>query len=72
MGAMFLTVTSNSSLDRILFIEEFSPGKTMRAGNAVDSIGGKGLGISLVQRALEIDTFSLAFIAGQTGKHLTN
>jgi 1-phosphofructokinase family hexose kinase len=70
MSGMFLTVTSNSSLDRILFIEEFSPGKTMRAGNAIDSIGGKGLGVSLVQRALEIDTFSLAFIAGQTGKHL--
>lgn len=70
MVSMYLTVTANSSLDRILFIEEFAPGKTMRAENAMDSIGGKGLGISLVQRAFEIDTLSLAFIAGQTGKQL--
>ncbi len=67
---MFLTVTANSALDRIMFVEEFSPGKTMRTSNAIDSIGGKGLGISLVQRAFELDTFSLAFAAGSTGKYL--
>jgi fructose-1-phosphate kinase PfkB-like protein len=49
---MFLTVTTNTSLDRIMFIEEFSPEKTMRAGHYLDSIGGKGLDVSSVQRTL--------------------
>jgi 1-phosphofructokinase family hexose kinase len=58
MGRMYLTVTANSSLDRIVFLEEFIPGKTMRTGNYLDSIGGKGLSIAL------------AFIAGYSGKLL--
>ncbi len=70
MERMYLTVTANSSLDRIVFLEEFTPGKTMRTGNYLDSIGGKGLDIALVQRAFDLDTRALAFIAGDTGKLL--
>ena len=68
---MFLTVTANTSLDRIVFLEEFLPGKTMRTGNYLDSIGGKGLDIALVQRTFDLDTTALAFIAGYNGKLLS-
>ncbi len=67
---MYLTVTANSSLDRIVFLEEFIPGKTMRTGIYLDSIGGKGLDIALVQRTFELDTRAMAFIAGENGKQL--
>ena len=67
---MYLTVTANTSLDRIVFLEEFIPGKTMRTGNYLDSIGGKGLDIALVQRTFDLDTRALAFIAGDNGKLL--
>lgn len=67
---MFLTLTANSALDRILFIEEFVSGKTMRTGDYLDAIGGKGLDVSVVQQNFHIDTFALAFIAGYNGKQL--
>lgn len=67
---MFLTITANTALDRILFIEEFAPGKTMRTGQYIDSIGGKGLDISLVQHTFGVNTLGLAFIAGNYGKQL--
>lgn len=67
---MFLTVTANSALDHILFIEEFIPGKTMRTGNYIDSLGGKGLAISHVQRDFGLDTFALAFLGSHNQNRL--
>ena len=36
---MYPTVTANTSLDRIVFLEEFIPGKTMPTGNYLDLVG---------------------------------
>jgi 1-phosphofructokinase family hexose kinase len=58
----FLTVTLNAALDHILFIEEFIPGKTLRTGSYIDSLGGKGLAISHVQRTFNLDTLALAIL----------
>lgn len=69
---MFLTVTANAAIDHTLFIEEFIPGKTMRTGNYIDSIGGKGLAISVVQHAFDIGTFSLAFIGKRNQNQLVH
>jgi 1-phosphofructokinase family hexose kinase len=67
---MFLTVTANSALDRVIFIDEFIPGKTMRPLKLIESVGGKGFDTSVVYRALDQETLALGFVAGETGKAL--
>lgn len=67
---MFLTVTANSALDRVIFIDEFIPGTTMRPVKLIDSVGGKGFDTSVVYRALGQETLALGFVAGETGKAL--
>ena len=67
---MFLTVTANSALDRIFFIDEFIPGGTMRTRKVVDGVGGKGFDASVTLRALGQETLSLGFVAGTNGRDL--
>lgn len=67
---MILTVTPNTALDRVLFIEEWTPGTPMRTTEVVTSVGGKGLDSSVVLRCLGVETVGLAFVAGETGKTL--
>lgn len=67
---MILTVTPNSALDRILFIEEWSPGLPMRTDGYHDCIGGKGMDCSVVLTHLGVDTVGLVFEAGATGKEM--
>jgi 1-phosphofructokinase family hexose kinase len=67
---MFLTVTPNSALDRVIFIEAFQPETTMRAARVVNSVGGKGLDASVVLRALGAPTLAISFVAGVTGQQL--
>jgi 1-phosphofructokinase family hexose kinase len=67
---MFLTITANSALDRVFFIDEFVPGGIMRTRKVVDAVGGKGFDTSVVFRALGQATLALGFIAGTTGKAL--
>ncbi|MCL4561511.1 MAG: hexose kinase [Chloroflexi bacterium] len=67
---MFLTVTPNSALDRVVLIDRFTPGSVMRAARVVESVGGKGLDASVVLRHLGQETCALGFVAGETGKIL--
>ncbi|HMD90953.1 MAG TPA: 1-phosphofructokinase family hexose kinase [Anaerolineaceae bacterium] len=67
---MFLTITANSALDRVIYIDEFIPGTTMRPQKLVESVGGKGFDTSVVYRALGQETLALGFVAGETGKAL--
>jgi len=67
---MYLTVTVNSALDRVYFIEAFNPGTRMLAQKHVESVGGKGFDSSVVLRALNLETTALGFIAGQNGHAL--
>lgn len=67
---MFLTVTPNSALDRVIFIEAFQPETTMRAARVVNSVGGKGLDASVALRALGAQTLAIAFVGGLTGRQL--
>ncbi len=68
---MYLTVTANAALDRILFIDRFIPGTVMRPNKMVESVGGKGLDSSVVLRALGQQTLALSFMAGVNGDILT-
>ena len=67
---MFLTLTANSALDRVFFIDQFIPGTTMHPKKVVDSVGGKGFDTSVALRALGQQTLGLGFVAGLTGKRL--
>ncbi len=67
---MILTVTPNSSVDCVLFIEEFQPGTTNRPHKMVLSVGGKALDASMVLQTLGVENMALSFTAGATGQQL--
>lgn len=67
---MILTVTLNSALDRLLFIDEFQPGTTMRPYKMLDCVGGKGFDTSVVLQALGSKNLALGVVAGLTGQQL--
>jgi 1-phosphofructokinase family hexose kinase len=67
---MFLTVTPNSALDRVFFIDRFIPGSVLRTRKLVESVGGKGMDASVVLRAMKQETLALGFVAGDSGKTL--
>lgn len=67
---MYLTITPNASLDRLLFIQEFMPTTVMRTHKSFDAVGGKGFDISVALRCLGQETVATGFIAGPTGQLL--
>jgi 1-phosphofructokinase family hexose kinase len=67
---MILTVTLNSGIDKVLLIEELLPGLPVTARKVVNSVGGKGLDVSVALRHLGVETRGLAFVAGDTGRQL--
>jgi 1-phosphofructokinase family hexose kinase len=67
---VYLTVTPNSALDRIFFIDRFVPGTHMRPHKMIESVGGKGFDASVVLRALGQETVGAGFVAGETGNQL--
>jgi len=67
---MILTVTPNSAVDKILFIEEWVTGTPMRTDRIVTSVGGKGLDSSVTLSHLGVETVGLTFVAGATGEEL--
>lgn len=68
--AMILTVTLNSAIDKVLLLDELTPGLPMLAKKETVSIGGKGMDASVVLRHLGSETTGLAFVAGKTGSEL--
>lgn len=66
----FLTVTLNSAVDRVIFIDEFKPETVMRTTRYVTSVGGKGFDTSVVLRHLGADTLAVGFMAGENGRLL--
>jgi 1-phosphofructokinase len=67
---MILTVILNSAIDRVLLIDELTPGLPMIARGMTTSVGGKGLDASVVLRQLGVETVGLAFVAGGNGQTL--
>ena len=67
---MFLTITPNASLDRLLFIRQFEPATTMRTHKEIDVVGGKGFDISVALRCLGQETTAVGFLAGKIGATL--
>jgi len=69
---MFLTLTANAALDRVIFIEEFAPATTMRAPRFIECAGGKGFDTSVALRGLGQPTTAIGFVAGYYGKLLVD
>ena len=67
---MILTVTPNTALDRVLFVEGFAFGETVRAQSAADGMGGKGAVTSWVLGQLGTPSLATGFAAGETGRHM--
>ena len=67
---MIVTVTLNSALDWVTFIDEFCPTTVIRAKKVVESIAGKGFDTSLALRSLGVSSLALGLVAGKNGKHL--
>jgi 1-phosphofructokinase family hexose kinase len=69
---MILTVTLNTALDKVLFIDEWKSGPPMRTEKVVTSVGGKGLDSSVVLRHLGVETVGICFVAGKVGQELVD
>jgi len=67
---MFLTVTANAALDRLIFIPRFELATTMRTDRVIDAVGGKGFDVSVALRCLGQDTTAVGLIAGSIGQTL--
>ncbi|MGD0706874.1 MAG: hexose kinase [Anaerolineaceae bacterium] len=67
---MILTVTPNSAIDHVLFVDELILGGTMYTRKTVTSVGGKGLDASVVLSTLGAEQLALGFTAGESGRQL--
>lgn len=67
---MILTINANAALDRVIFIDRFTPSTVMRASRVVDSVGGKGLDASVVLQTIGAPNTAISFMAGPTGQLL--
>jgi len=67
---MFLTVTLNSAVDRVLLIDELRLGGATEARKEVLCVGGKGLDVSVALSGLGQPSVGLSFMAGKNGRFL--
>src|SRR5438552_1220493 len=63
-----LTVTPNTGLDRVLFLDRLTPGRN--AARVVWGMGGKGCDVSLILRGLGVPTVATGFAAGDLGHRM--
>jgi 6-phosphofructokinase 2 len=70
INLMILTVTPNSAVDHVLFVDELIPGGNMYTRKTVTSVGGKGLDASVVLSTLGAEQLALGFTAGENGRQL--
>lgn len=68
---MIYTVTFNPSLDYIVSVENFKLAYTNRTDSELLLPGGKGINVSTVLKNLGIDSVALGFVAGFTGREIT-
>lgn len=69
---MIYTVTFNPSIDYIVSVNDFKPGKVNRTSKEFVFPGGKGVNVSLVLMNLGKKSTALGFIAGFTGREIEN
>ena len=67
---MIYTVTFNPSLDYLVSVGEFAPGRTNRTKTEQMLPGGKGLNVSQVLKNLGFESIALGFAAGFVGEEI--
>lgn len=67
---MIYTVTFNPSLDYIVTVPNFVPGRVNRTEQEIMFPGGKGINVSIVLHNLGLNSTALGFIAGFTGQEI--
>ena len=67
---MILTITPNTALDKVIFVDDFAFGKTVRATGTAEGMGGKGTVVSWVLGQLGTPSVATGFVAGETGRRL--
>lgn len=67
---MIYTVTFNPSLDYVVRVSNFAPGKLHRTQSENIFAGGKGINVSAVLKELGTDSRALGFVAGFTGREI--
>lgn len=68
---MIYTLTLNPAIDYVVQLDgSLTPGIINRSREEAYQFGGKGINVSNVLRALDVDTTALGFIAGFTGQAL--
>lgn len=65
---MIATLTLNPTLDKIITVENFTPGELQKIKEVRVIAGGKGINVSRVIKLLEGDTLALGLVGGLTGK----
>lgn len=69
---MIYTVTLNPALDYVIQVDHFRPGSINRNKSENIYFGGKGINVSTILRELDQESTALGFIAGFTGKALSD
>lgn len=69
---MLLTVTSNPTIDRTLFVPRLVPGTVHRALHVQCAAGGKGLNVARAARILGADTLVTGPLGGHTGRQVAD
>ena len=64
---MIYTITVNPSIDYVLQLENLNTGEVNRTSSDVKLPGGKGINVSRILKALDIDSTALGFVGGATG-----
>lgn len=67
---MIYTVSFNPSLDYIISVDNFTPGRVNRTTKEIMFPGGKGINVSIVLKNLGLTSTALGFIAGFTGDEI--
>lgn len=68
---MIYTLTLNPAIDYTVYLENFTPGKINRTKDEHFTWGGKGINVSRMLNLLGVPNVALGFVAGFTGKALT-
>ena len=65
-----VTLTPNSTVDRVVFVDHFTFGETVRATGAAWGMGGKAAVTSFVLGQLGTPSLATGFVAGDTGRRM--
>ena len=67
---MILTVTLNTSIDKLYLLESVRPETVMRVKEVHNTAGGKGLNVSRVAAKLQEPVTATVFTGGFNGQYL--